>query len=72
MKKYNTPNVVSYFGPTPIVPLAAIGAAVGGVAAALSTKAIESALAAGIAAGMAAGKRDIYHGRRASLVPCIE
>ncbi|MBE6104988.1 hypothetical protein [Anaerovibrio lipolyticus] len=73
MKKYESPSIVTYFEAMPIMPLAAVGAAVSGaVSSVASTSAIGKGVAAGITAGMLAGRRDIYHGRRSSMIPCIE
>lgn len=73
MKKYKSPSVVTYFEATPIMPLAAVGAAVSGaVSSVAASSAIGEGIAAGVIAGMAAGRRDIYHGRRSSMIPCIE
>ena len=72
MKKYKSPSVVTYFEAMPIMPLAAVGAAVSGAVSSVASTALAEGVAAGVTAGMLAGRRDIYHGRRSTIIPCVE
>jgi len=71
MKKYNKPSIVTYFEPNAIMPLAAVGSAVAS-AVSSSSAALTGGVAAGVSLGMMAGRRDIYRGKRNTMIPCCE